>query len=348
MSPTEIALDPRHGLHEPTTNTPARRPNSVRRTTSVDMLRPDGTAGDLHLVGQARDLRTDTAGRLVMLDQAAMRAVVDYNHGQRLTALSVEPAIGDIKPDPLIGRGAGPGFRSALNATFPAELAQGTPLFLLLDDIPVTVLISGHVLGAERESNQHYRLIAPELRELSLQKANLCAGWQEGGTIMVELRTRGAGPSVTGPDAPELVLDEPDGWHAMAALPVSSMRRRRRLDVHADDAAGADGSVLVAGAMFRDSYVRPDGVDTIIHEYNVDARVDRESGEILEITSTPRVLPWGECPAAAKSSDRLVGMKVSELRTFVRKNFLGTSTCTHLNDAIRSLEDITGLARHLD
>ncbi|MCW2524166.1 MAG: hypothetical protein JWO63_2501 [Frankiales bacterium] len=338
MSPISIALDPRHGMHEPTTATPARVANSVRRTTSVDMLRPDGTMGDLLLEGRGRDVWTGPGGELAILDEAAMHAVVDFNHGQLMTALSVEPAADTAA---LIGRGAGPGFRSALNTSFPDDLAQATPLFLLLDDVPVTVLISGHVLGAERETNQHYRLIGDQLREQSLKKANLCAGWVEGGTIMVELRTRGAGPSVTGPAAPELAVEDPDGWHPMPELPISAMRRRRRLDVH------AEGHELVVAAMFRDSYVRLDGVETIIHEYNVDARVERDGGAILDILSTPRVLPWGECPAAAKSSDRLVGMKVSELRSFVRKNFLGPSTCTHLNDAIRSLEDVTRLARHL-
>jgi hypothetical protein len=57
-----LPLDPRHGTHEPTTSTPARLPGSVRRSTSVDMLRPDGIDGELVLVGAGRDLHTGADG----------------------------------------------------------------------------------------------------------------------------------------------------------------------------------------------------------------------------------------------------------------------------------------------
>jgi len=33
------------------------------------------------------------------------------------------------------------------------------------------------------------------------------------------------------------------------------------------------------------------------------------------------------------------------LRRHIRDTFLGTSTCTHLNDTLRSLEDIPALLR---
>jgi hypothetical protein len=35
------------------------------------------------------------------------------------------------------------------------------------------------------------------------------------------------------------------------------------------------------------------------------------------------------------------------LRASVRAEFLGISTCTHLNDALRALEDVPALVRHL-
>jgi hypothetical protein len=52
------------------------------------------------------------------------------------------------------------------------------------------------------------------------------------------------------------------------------------------------------------------------------------------------VLPWVECPGALASADRLTDMPVAELRDHVRREFKGTSTCTHLNDTLRSLGDV--------
>ena len=59
------------------------------------------------------------------------------------------------------------------------------------------------------------------------------------------------------------------------------------------------------------------------------------------------MLPWFECPEAAGSAERLVGRPLDGLRASVRAEFLGTSTCTHLNDALRALEDVPALVRHL-
>jgi hypothetical protein len=44
----------------------------------------------------------------------------------------------------------------------------------------------------------------------------------------------------------------------------------------------------------------------------------------------------------------LDGHAVGELRELVRREFKGTSTCTHLNDLLRSLADLGPLVRLLD
>ena len=95
--------------------------------------------------------------------------------------------------------------------------------------------------------------------------------------------------------------------------------------------------------LYRDSHVDEDGTETIVHEYTVSATVDTSDGVLVSCSAAPRVLPWVECPAAALSASRLVGLPVSGLRRHVRDTFLGTSTCTHLNDTLRSLEDIPAL-----
>jgi Protein of unknown function (DUF2889) len=47
------------GPHAPATSTPPRRPGSVRRTTSIDTVRPEGPRGTLVVDARGCDLRTD-------------------------------------------------------------------------------------------------------------------------------------------------------------------------------------------------------------------------------------------------------------------------------------------------
>jgi hypothetical protein len=98
--------------------------------------------------------------------------------------------------------------------------------------------------------------------------------------------------------------------------------------------------------MFRDTHVDPDGVETVLHEYSIEATVDEEL-RFTSIEAAPRVLPWIECPWAAPSATRLCGQPVHGLRRLVRDNFHGVETCTHLNDMLRSLADIAPLAARL-
>jgi hypothetical protein len=70
------------------------------------------------------------------------------------------------------------------------------------------------------------------------------------------------------------------------------------------------------------------------------ATVDVATSTVVEATATPRVLPWFECPEAAASAGRLAGRTLKSLRAGVRAEFLGASTCTHLNDMLRALADV--------
>jgi len=59
------------------------------------------------------------------------------------------------------------------------------------------------------------------------------------------------------------------------------------------------------------------------------------------------VLPWFECPEAAASAGRLAGRTLDSLRVGVRADFLGATTCTHLNDMLRAFADVGVLAAHV-
>ena len=295
------------------------------------MLRPDGMEGELLLRGAARDLFTDAAGGATPLAEAAIEARVDYAGGRELIALRTEPdaprAVG------LVGTRASSGFRAVLDELLPGERDARSLLYLLLDDVPVATLVSGHATGAAAGA---YPRIPGTLR---LQHPDLCAGWRTGGTILASIASIGRPPLVTGPEAPPLESDgDPLAWHAADPLPPHGMRRRRRLDLAED--AGA----LAAHVLFRDSHMDADGRETAIHEYTVRARIARDSLEIDWIEATPQALPWVECDLAAASARRLAGRPLRGLRPHVRAELTGPSTCTHLNDTLRSLEDVVALA----
>jgi Protein of unknown function (DUF2889) len=319
------ALHPRHGPHRPAAATLPRADNSVRRTATTDMLRPQGLTGPLVLRGRARDLLT-RGGDQRTLGQASMEAVVDYMGERRLAAISTDPPVPGLGA--LVGTIVASGFRASVERLLPV-LGSSTPLHLLVDDLPVTTLVSGYALS-------HAGAAHPRAGQASA-RPDICAGWRSGGTIMLGIERSGRVPVVTGPPAPPLPdpLD-PAGWHELEPMAPQSMRRWRRLDVTA-------GNPIAVDAMFRDSHADADGRETVVHEYSLAASVDPASGRITDIEADPRVLPWVECPAAAGSAAALAGQHVRDLRAWVRVHLSGVLTCTHLNDMLRSLADIAAL-----
>lgn len=99
--------------------------------------------------------------------------------------------------------------------------------------------------------------------------------------------------------------------------------------------------------MFRDTHVDPNGTATVLHEYTLTATVDAATGSVMSCAAVPRVLPWVECPVAAASAGQLAGRPIAEVRDTVRRELRGVSTCTHLNDLLRSLGDVPHLAATL-
>ena len=101
--------------------------------------------------------------------------------------------------------------------------------------------------------------------------------------------------------------------------------------------------MVLIESYFRDSHVDNDGRETIVHEYGLRGAIDRREQRLLECATTPGALPYPECPSAASSADRLAGVQLNEVTELVRREFTGPSTCTHLNDTFRCLEDAGAL-----
>lgn len=328
------------GPQHPVSPSPDRRPGSIRRTSTIDTNRPAGLAGPPVVDGRARDLWTGTDGSSRVLDQAALSARLSgFDHVLRALHTTPEaPALQD-----LLGAVVGPGFRARVDRAVPELRGTGAPLYLLLDDLPGATLVSGYAMlhadalpAASARSHDEYL----EAR------GDLCAGWARDGTMMELIRLHHRTPTSLGPDAPALArADDPVAWHAFDPLGPHGTRRTRRIDVWAPDDLDAPYPVDV---FFRDTHVDGDGRETIVHEYSVRAEVDAATRTVTAIEATPDVLPWKECPAAVGSAQRLVGRALSDLRPWVRATFVGTSTCTHLNDVLRGLADVDHLVDLLD
>ncbi|MFM2071981.1 MAG: hypothetical protein RLZZ623_2244 [Actinomycetota bacterium] len=297
----------------------------------------------LVLDGAARDLVTFGSGSLVVASGAVVAAVsadgrlatIEHREtiGGRSTRFDGPESRDDDPASSLIGRPLAGGFRDAVRIAFPAEFSAGTPLALLLDDLPVASLISGY-------ARLYQGAIPADAARQSMQ-SDICSGWRESGTMMLSVRAGAGVPVTVGPRAPSIADETEDdalGWHTIGALPVGAMRRRRLVDVRlADD----EWEVF---AMFRDTHVDQAGTETVLHEYTLTATVDAATAVFTACAAVPRVLPWPECPVAAASADRLVGVPATLVRERVRADLRGTSTCTHLNDLLRSLGDVASLA----
>ncbi|HZP29567.1 MAG TPA: DUF2889 domain-containing protein, partial [Acidimicrobiia bacterium] len=299
-------------------------------TTTIDTTRTEGLPGPMVMHGAARDLVTGADGTAGELAAADLLARVE-GESHRLLELTTRPDLPAAQA--LLGAVVGPGFRRRAVDAAPGEAAAGTLLNLVLDDLPGAALVSGFALLAADAVPQRHA--ADEYLDA---RGDLCAGWAVEATMMTIIREERQSPVSIGPLAPALLReDDPDAWHPLPPLPPHSTRRLRRLDVAAPERPGAPAAVDV---FFRDSHFDEHAVERIIHEYSVRATVDPVSLTIVDIDARADVLPWKECPGAVASAARLAGRPTAGLRGYVRETFVGTSTCTHLNDVLRGLADV--------
>jgi hypothetical protein len=304
---------------QPAGAAPARRPGSLRRTSTVEV---SGEA-ELRIEGAARDLRTDEDGDGRTLDQVRVEAELDAQRRVRTLSIEGEPT------ELLDGVVVGPGFRRAADAAFPD--AVGRALGCLLDDLPIGVLLSGYATLREAQrfgGADPGQAVGPEMEYM----ADLCSGWRSQGTLMTSIR-RGRGvPMQDAPAARPLTAEnDPLAWHEIGSLAHGTIRRTRRLDVLVEDDS------IAVDAFFRDSYGEPDGTEIVLHEYGMSAVVDPATFVVRDAVADAHVLPYDECSDAAGSARTLVGTSVADARRTVRERSVGISSCTHLNDLLVTL-----------
>ena len=315
----------------PAAPAPVRRPNTIRRTSSIDVWWPEGRQGAMRLVGRARDLVTGPDGGVLFRDEDVLRATVDM--ARTIHTIEAEPARPAIRD--LVGQRGGGRLRAALEQALPREVADATPLNLLVDDISGSSLIAGWAWSQQDPNwgTELLRMKADPAHAQMFNRVDICSGLRAGSSGL-DLIAEGA------PTAELRRPDDPDGWHAMLDIDGAAMRRARRIDV------SLDGRTIHIEAAFQDSATTPAGPRAALHEYRVMAEADFDF-RLTALVAEPRVLPFAECPAAAGNAARLIGTPLRDLRTVVPIELKGTIGCTHLNDALRGLADVPTLVAHL-
>ena len=330
------------GPARPTTPAPARPVGSIRRTTTIDTHRPEGLLGPPVVEARGRDLVTRTDGSAWAVAAAHVAARLD-GPAHTLQAIATDPEVPGVEA--LVGATVGPGFRAKVDRAAPDLGGSGALVYLLLDDLPGATLVSGYAM-------LHAGILGDAVPdEYMAARGDLCAGWAVDASMMTMIREHGVNPTPLGPDAPPLTDGDDLATHPAEPLGPFGMRRFRRLDVVAPGQPGqpgAPGARYRVAVFFRDSHVDGDGRESIVHEYRVDATLDPGAGTVATIAATADVLPWRECPGALASAERLVGHPLADLRPWVRQTFVGTSTCTHLNDVLRGFADLEHLVARLD
>lgn len=335
------------GPRSPRTDTPDRAPGSARRTTTID-LHPVGDAGGPAVLdAHARDLATGLDGNAAVVGDARLRGRVD--EGRVLASLAAD-GVGAPRPAQLaglVGASAAAGFRrllaDVLDDEVDGKVDAGSPWHLLLDDLVGATLVAGvaqqhvEVRAGGGPLSDSVRLHADHM--LTYQ-ADICAGWASDASMLREFRRVGDLPAQLGPEVPDLLRpDDPLAWHPLEPLGPHGVRRRRRLDVSAADERGH----ATFDVHFRDSHADEHRVERGVHEYDVRGTLDVAERRIVDLRCEARVLPWQECPGAVASAQRVVGLTLGEVRDHVRRELRGVSTCTHLNDVLRSLADLDAL-----
>lgn len=329
---------------------PLRRAGSLRRTASIDVGWLGGFDSPRILQGRARDLATMPSGEARVLAQARLQTSLAFD--KTITALDATPAPARLAE--LIGQRGGGHLRVVLGEIMPDLIESGAPLYLLLDDISGTALISSWAwsLWDPNWLRDVESAMPPEQYDkLVNSRDGVCWGLRPG---LPQFGSQNARLRENPCDAGAVVNpQDPEGWHAFperaAQTNSVSMRRARRIDVWRDASTGA----IHIDSAFQDSASRPtlpDGSSApraALHEYRLFATLDPDGLAITSLEAVPHVLPFGQCPGAIANAMKLVGTPLRDIRERVLSELRGPAGCTHLNDALRALAEVPRLVDQL-
>lgn len=316
---------------------PLRRPGSIRRTTSIDSDWPDGFGEPWEMVGRARDLLTPLEGEAVEIASGGFQILASPM--REILRIALSPAHPRVQE--LVGVRAGGASRRAI-ADILGDI-RGTPAYQVLDDFAGASLVAGWIWSLWRSdwASGPQRGAQQSTAGRKGVMNDICTGFTTGGSAF---KADGTPDNINQSFTEVGPLEHPDdaaGWHPLPFQEGPRKRRARRLDLWR-----ANGVIMV-DAGFQDSGSNPAGGRTAIHEYRLYAEIDPVTSRLLALQALPLILPYRECPGASVKATRLIGSDVREFRDSVVEALPSTLGCTHLNDVLRALADVPGLARLL-
>ncbi len=310
-------------------SSPRRRPGTLRRTTTLDVLWPDGIDGMVRFEGIGRDVMTGQDGGLAVVEQISIAVDVDPI-GREVVAVE---AHGSDGAQSVVGARIGRGVREAMQAGMAAEVGRGAPAVQLLDDMTGAWIVGSYAVFLWGHGDTGVTLGSTTRRKME----GVCLGFAPGSSAVAA--DGGVNDRHMSAEVDDLVdPHDPDGWHDLPSRSGMSLRRARRLDV-----AVTDNDIMI-DSMFQDSSTQPNGGRAGVHQYGVTAIVARDDLVLRQIAADPRILPYGECPMAMLGLPGLVGTTLVGLRDVVPTRLKGVQGCTHLNDAVRALSLMEGRA----
>ena len=337
LNEADTAVLPAKAPANPIGASPLRIAGSIRRTSTIDTEWPEGLGPPMRMRGHARDFLTGADGVERVLDAAQIELLVSM----RREILSISASRRNDEVQALIGSRGGGHLRAELARVIPEELAGGTPLYLLLDDLSGASLVAGWAWSRWSDDWLQRQAEGRKTTGRNGTMEGVCTGFRPGSSALMDDGTSNPHLQSSARVPPLLNPDDPIGWHELARQSGVGMRRARRIDVWLED-------VVCIDVGFQDSATAPDGGDRIaVHEYHVTARADPVSFEVLSLVSDPRVLPYRECPGASDNMGRILGESLADLRAEVPVKLFGTLGCTHLNDVLRSMADVPQLVGRL-
>lgn len=305
-------------------------PGATRRTTTI-LVTPQGDwRSGQAVTAIGRDLARRPDGQTRTTQERV-------SFGIDAAGLIVPDAAAATVPRQLGGLPAQRGLRKAVTELRSELAALGDDSFgpagglldTLLDDLVGTSIASGY--GRLYEGT-----IQPKAGRLASSMRLTCVGFstmdRRGEEFDVQRYFETKPPSV------EFVTGDPLVWHQDLPMPPSSFRRRRMLEVAPD----GEDRITVTG-YFRDTFMRPDHIEMVVHEYGLSAALSGEPLVLDSVEAVPGHLPLDHCPLAAASALRLEGLPLSEVELAVRREVAGPTGCTHLNDELRSLRLVRAL-----
>jgi len=224
---------PRPGPQRAAPSTPPRAPASARRTTSIDVTRPDGLTGRVVAVVAGQDLATDAGGRSSVVERFVVDVPVDPDTGAILGFDGHDGTADLADLADLVGASLRTGFGRRLASALPEEAESRSLRYSLLEELAGAFLVSGYaplraglLVGDPAMGKERARL-----------QADICIGWADGGPVHRSLAERGhtAGAAVGG--VPRRRRQRRTGRGRAPRRPGAPRpdRARRLDDMHAPD-----------------------------------------------------------------------------------------------------------------